>query len=236
MTAGYLIFWASTIDGRFPETAGTCEDELNHRMYYVTTKDFENYSETRLFFDPGLPVIDSFMVRDGDRYVLVSKDETRFPEAKKHLFVSTGPTAEGPFEKLAGPFSPDWVEGPSVLRVQDRWIVYFDEYGRHHYKAMQTRDFQTWEELAAPMTYPSGMRHGTTFAVTEDVADRLLALQPPPLANGSFEEIDLHVPGDTAAPLQWNTHVFAGQAQFASGSWGIDGSRCVSIQSTSTLR
>ncbi|TWT85156.1 Arabinoxylan arabinofuranohydrolase precursor [Planctomycetes bacterium CA13] len=233
-TKQYLIYWASTIGKRFPETAGTCESELNHRMYYVTTKDFESYSETKLFYDPGLAVIDSFMVRDGDRYILVSKDETRFPEAKKNLFVATASTAEGPFERLGEPFSPDWVEGPSVLRVEDRWIVYFDEYGRHHYKAMQTRDFESWEELSTPLVYPSGMRHGTTFAVSEEVAQRLLVMKPPGSINGSFEEIGSNGEEELVAPLHWNTHVFAGEAQFASVATGIDDSRCVSIQSAET--
>ena len=52
-TKQYLIFWASTIEGRFPETAGSCESKLNHRMYYVTTKDFEKPVEVWLArFDP----------------------------------------------------------------------------------------------------------------------------------------------------------------------------------------
>jgi len=190
VTRQYLIFWASTIEGRFPETAGSCESKLNHRMYYVTTKDFETYSETRLFFDPGFAVIDSFLVRDGERYVLVTKDETRFPEPKKNLFVATASAAEGPYQQASKPFSPDWVEGPSVLKVGDRWLVYFDEYSRRHYKAMATRDFETWQELDSPMTYPKGMRHGTAFAVSEEIAEKLLELQPPILPNGSFDQID----------------------------------------------
>lgn len=188
-TEQYLIFWASTIEGRFPETVGTCESGLNHRMYYVTTKDFETYSKTRLFFDPGFAVIDSFLVRDGDSYVLVTKDETKNPVPKKNLFVATARKAEGPYKKIAEPFSPDWVEGPAVLKVGDRWLVYFDEYTRRHYKAMQTHDFKAWEELETPMTHPEGMRHGTAFAVEAEVAERLLAIQPPPLPNGSSEEI-----------------------------------------------
>ena len=231
-TRKYLIFWASTIDGRFPETLGTCEGELNHRIYYVTTEDFKSFSETRLFYDPGLSVIDTFMVRDGDRYVLVSKNETRFPKAKKHLFVATGPTAEGPFKKLGEPFSPDWVEGPSLLRVKDRWLVYFDEYASHHYNAMQTRDFATWQDLATPMTYPAGMRHGTTFAVSADLANPLLELQPPPFDNGDFEAVDPRTQVENASPLHWNTRVFAGQAQFVFGAQGVDGSRGVMIESS----
>ena len=53
-----------------------------------------------------------------------------------------------------------------MLKVGDRWLVYFDEYTRRHYKAMWTRDFESWEDLETPMTHPEGMRHGTAFAVS----------------------------------------------------------------------
>ena len=36
----FLIFWASTIPGKFPETAGASESDLNHRIYSTTTKDW----------------------------------------------------------------------------------------------------------------------------------------------------------------------------------------------------
>ena len=45
----YLIFWASTVSDSFTNTSEQTEDGYNHRMYYTTTKDFENFSETKLF-------------------------------------------------------------------------------------------------------------------------------------------------------------------------------------------
>ena len=41
-TAQYIIVWASTIPFRFPK--GTEEENNNHRLYYVTTKDFDSCS------------------------------------------------------------------------------------------------------------------------------------------------------------------------------------------------
>lgn len=174
MKKQYIIIWASTIDGRFPETDGMCESNLNHRIYCTTTKDFETYTKTRLFFDPGFPVIDSFIARHGDRFVLVTKDETRLPEAKKHLFMAESPAAEGPYTRIGKVFSPDWVEGPALLKVGDRWLVFFDEYTRKHYKAMETKDFLKWKDLDTEMTWPQGMRHGTAFAVPQEIAESLL--------------------------------------------------------------
>ena len=40
----FVIFWASTIPGRFPATAGSSEEDYNHRMYATTTKDFVTFT------------------------------------------------------------------------------------------------------------------------------------------------------------------------------------------------
>lgn len=232
-TATWLVFWASTIEGRYPETLGHCGGGLNHRMYVTTTKDFASWTKAEVYFDPGVPVIDSFLVRDRDRYVLVTKDETELPEAKKHLFVATADAATGPFESTGEPFSPDWVEGPALLRVGDRWICYYDEYARHHYGAMQTRDFATWEPVEG-LTHPPGMRHGTAFEVDAATAAKLLALDPPLLSNPSFEELRWN-PGDRPdQPFDWGFHNFSGESEttVVEGG-GRDGSRCIRIRSSS---
>jgi beta-xylosidase len=36
----FMIYWATTISGRFPETQSSKENSYNHRMYYVTTNEF----------------------------------------------------------------------------------------------------------------------------------------------------------------------------------------------------
>ena len=63
-TGQYLIFWATTIPGRFPATddSGSVNKEgiaLNHRIYRTTTRDFKDYSRAELFLDPGFNVIDA---------------------------------------------------------------------------------------------------------------------------------------------------------------------------------
>ena len=50
-------------------------------MYYVTTRDFETFSPTKLFYDPGFNVIDATVVKSGGRYVM-SEGETRHPPQK----------------------------------------------------------------------------------------------------------------------------------------------------------
>ena len=59
----YIIFWSTTIHGRFPETEKSGDDKYNHRMYFVTTPDFKTYSKTELFYDQGFNVIDGTLDR-----------------------------------------------------------------------------------------------------------------------------------------------------------------------------
>jgi beta-xylosidase len=180
----YLIFWATAIPGRFPESEATGDKSsvygghLNHRIYFVSTRDFESYSEPRLFYEGGFDVIDATLVRDAGRYALVVKDETRFPEPRKHLRVAFAESAEGPFRDVSGPISPDWVEGPSVLKVGDAWLLYYDEYTRHRYGAARSSDLRQWSPISSGLEFPAGARHGTAFTVPRDVLLRLKALPP----------------------------------------------------------
>jgi hypothetical protein len=187
----FIIYWASTIPGRFAATAGSSEDDYNHRMYYTTTKDFETFSPTRLFFDPGFSVIDATLVPAADRVYLILKDETRHPP-KKHLQVAVGEDMRGPFSDLQPPFTPDglWVEGPTAVVIDGHHVVYFDAYTKRHYGAMRSRDLKTWEDVSAKMSFPHEgtpvrMRHGTVIEVPLSLVDQLRAttvkVDPPPV-------------------------------------------------------
>ena len=171
----FLIFWASTIPGRFPATDGSSEDKYNHRMYATTTRDFKTYTPTRLFYDPGFSVIDATFVNFKGKNHLLVKDETRNPP-KKHLQVADAPDLQGPFGKLGAPITPPrlWVEGPTALQIGDDVVLYYDAYITKHYGAMRSRDLVHWEDVSDKMQFPDEgtkkrMRHGTVIAVPEEV-------------------------------------------------------------------
>ncbi|HMP91648.1 MAG TPA: glycosyl hydrolase, partial [Phnomibacter sp.] len=46
----YLIYWATTIAGKYKEGSATGDGPYNHRMYYVTTKNFRRFSKTKLLY------------------------------------------------------------------------------------------------------------------------------------------------------------------------------------------
>lgn len=188
----FLIFWASTITGKFPQTAGSSEEKYNHRMYYTTTKDFAAFAPTKLFYDPGFSVIDATFLKTDQGQVLIVKDETRNPP-KKYLQIARAPDMHGPFTDLSEPFTAKdlWVEGPTALKVGDHYIVYFDAYIKKHYGALRSRDLKTWEDVTAKMSFPDEgtpvrMRHGTVIAVPADLIRTLL--NPPVTPKKSWEK------------------------------------------------
>ena len=176
-TEKYIIFWATSIPGRFAETDESGDDggtnKYNHRIYYVTTKDFKTYSDTKLFYDDGFSVIDATIVKNGDKYVMFVKDETKKPVAKKHIRVATADAAEGPYSHASKPITPDWVEGPSTIKIGDSIIVYFDEYTRGRYGAVSSSDLESWDIISKKLSFPKATRHGTAFAVEKSVLDNL---------------------------------------------------------------
>jgi hypothetical protein len=177
----YMIYWSTTIPGRFPDTDDTGDVskegyKQNHRIYYITTKDFQTFSKTALLYDDGFNVIDATIVRDGERYLMFVKDETKQPQANKNLRLAVSDKLTGPYGPASKPFTPAWVEGPTVLKIGGWWVVYYDEYTRHHFGALRSRDLHIWEVINDQLRFPPGIRHGTAFEADQETLKHLLAL------------------------------------------------------------
>ncbi len=181
----FLVFWASTVPGKFAQTAGSSEEKYNHRIYYTTTKDFHAFAPTRLFFDPGVSVIDATFVRAHGKSWLLVKDETRYPP-RKHLQLAEAPDLRGPFGALSAPVTAPglWVEGPTAIQAGQDVIVYYDAYTARRYGALRSRDMRTWEDVSDRMRFPDEgtplrMRHGTVIAVPPALLEKLRAAPSP---------------------------------------------------------
>lgn len=165
----FYIFWASTIPGSFPDLP-TSESEkgLNHRQYYVTTKDFQTFSDTRMFFEPGFSVIDGAILRKDDTYYLFVKNENSAPAEKNIRVTSNTKPYDFPVS-VSEPITGDyWAEGPAPLQVGDYVYVYFDKYRDKKYGAVRSRDMVNWEDVSDSVSFPQGIRHGTAFTVSEE--------------------------------------------------------------------
>jgi predicted GH43/DUF377 family glycosyl hydrolase len=168
----YMIYWATTIPGRFPETDSLGDTEYNHRMYYTTTKDFETFSDTKLLFDPGFNVIDAVIKKIDGKYIMFVKDETRHPPQKNIRIAKSDRLTEG-YSIVGEKITVDWVEGPTVIKIGDEWVVYYDEYTRHKMGAVKSRDLLEWTDISDKLSFPEDSRHGTIFKVDKKVLMRI---------------------------------------------------------------
>ncbi len=159
----FVIVWASTVKGRFPETQGQGNGKYNHRQYIIRTRDFQTFTKPELFLDPGFQVIDAAIFRHGKRYAVVAKNETLTPPAK-YLFLTFADSLRGPWSKASEPISGnEWAEGPTPVRSGAWWYIYFDKYRDHRYGVIRSKDLRHWEDLSPQLVFPEGARLGTVF-------------------------------------------------------------------------
>lgn len=168
-TAQYIIVWASTIPFRFPK--GTEEENNNHRLYYTTTKDFNSFSEARVFYDAGFSEIDAVIVQPGKgKYVLVFKDNTR---PNRNIKVAFADHALGPYSAASEPFTGQLTEGPAVAKTGSDWIIYYDAYRDKKFGAAKTSDFKIFTDVSPEVSVPPGHKHGTIFRAPKSIVKGL---------------------------------------------------------------
>jgi hypothetical protein len=173
----WLVIWSSS----FGDPRGDLPDGL--RIWSSHTPDFKTFSKPALFFDHGFPVIDATMFHDHnrDKWYFVFKDQTTDP-LRYAIRWTSGPTVEGPWGTLSGPITESWSEGPSVIQVGDKFIVYYDHYRapRARYEGVETTDWIHWTSVNDQMHLPEAAKHGSFFRVTDAEAQRLLDRHDPP--------------------------------------------------------
>lgn len=165
----YIVVWASCIPYKFPK--GIEEEDNNHRLYYITTKDFKTISKTKLLYDPGFSSIDATIVKRGKNdYVLVFKDNTR---PNRNLKVAFAKSPTGPYSKPSDAFTQSFVEGPTVEKVGEDYLIYFDEYREFTYGAVKTRDFIHFQNISEEVSVPKGHKHGTIFKASSSILGKM---------------------------------------------------------------
>ncbi|MBO9620331.1 MAG: glycoside hydrolase family 43 protein [Niabella sp.] len=168
----YMIYWATTIPGKFPATDSSGDGKYNHRIYYAFTKDFKNISKPQLLYDKGFTVIDATIKQDGKNYILFLKDETKLPVPEKNIKIATSKYINKGYSAPAARITGDyWAEGPTVLKKGKQWIVYFDKYTSHKYGAVVSEDLKTWADVSDKLEMPGGIRHGTVFTISQKEFD-----------------------------------------------------------------
>jgi hypothetical protein len=174
-TGQYLIYWATTIPGRFHETDSTGDNGYNHRMYYTLTTNFTAFSETRLLYDKGFNVIDATIKKTDDRFTMFLKNETLLPQPEKNIRIAFSDSLYLHYSEASEPITDHWVEGPTVLKLSRGWIVYFDKYREKQMGAVYSENLTEWTDISDKINFPEGTRHGSAFKVKESVVENILS-------------------------------------------------------------
>lgn len=169
----FVVVWASCVPGRFEN--GIEDEYNNHRLYYITTKDFNTVSDAKLLYDPGFSCIDATIVkRAKNDYVMVLKDNTR---PNRNLKVAFAQSPTGPYSPASEAFTETFVEGPTVEKVGNEYYIYFDVYRKKIFGAMSTKDFITFKDETANVSVPKDHKHGTIFKAPASVVENLIQNQ-----------------------------------------------------------
>ena len=143
----FLIVWASCIPGRFPDYQEDTKN--NHRLYYMTTRDFKRFSEAKLFYDPGFSAIDATIVAplsspEGDTNARKSHEAPeKSAEAPEKSAEAPEKTAEAP-EKSADAVGRAWAY-VLVLKDNSRPM-------RNIKVAFADSPYGPWSEASEPFT------------------------------------------------------------------------------------
>ena len=170
----YMIYWASTINGRFNDSIQASEDNYNHRIYYVTTKDFKTFSETKLLYDQGFNAIDATILKIDNKWVMFVKDESLYPP-QKNIRIAYADKLVGPYSEASAPITGNyWAEGPTAVKLGEEWVVYFDKYKEGAFGAIKSKDLKEWQDVSDKISLPEGIRHGSILVVPQSIIDNIL--------------------------------------------------------------
>jgi hypothetical protein len=123
---------------------------------YASSKDL-----IRLFLDPGFSVIDAVIVKRGTKdYVLVLKDNTR---PNRNLRVAFSDSPLGPYTNISDTFTRQYTEGPTVIKKNNEWLIYFEAYREKVFGVVKTSDFKSFTDISNEITLPTEHKHGTIF-------------------------------------------------------------------------
>ncbi len=169
----YLLHWSSTVK----------ENDFTHMSIYCSvTKDFESFSEPKLFFTKENEILDSHITKVGDKYHLFYKNSD--PGINLH---ATSENLFGPYENdydfqsyMETIHWPGAYEGPTTYILPDgKWCLMLDFFGCEKDKMGYVPfispkagdlNFTMAKEL---FSFPYGFKHGHCIEITDDEYKRL---------------------------------------------------------------
>jgi hypothetical protein len=168
----YLIYWASTT-GR--------DNYAKQRIWSVRTADFKTFSKPEIYIEKPNTVIDTDMVRDGDKYYRFTKDEKNKAITMEVAEKIAGPWSDVPGFSLA---TMQGYEGPAAFELKPAsagapatWCLMLDYYSKGQgYKPFMTTDLASGKFTADNgIKFPFLFRHGSVMALSAEEYARVKA-------------------------------------------------------------
>jgi hypothetical protein len=100
------------------------------------------------------------------------KDETRNP-VQKNIKIAVSQKLKGPYSKASDAITGKyWAEGPTAIKIDNNWVVYFDKYTEKKYGAVKQTS-KGWVDISDQISFPQGTRHGTVIKISADEINTL---------------------------------------------------------------
>lgn len=179
LTKTYIITWHSP-DRSIKREA--FEDYwCSMRTFFVTTKDFKTYTETKRLFPFEFGTIDVIIRREGNIYYAIIKDEceaTALWPTGKSIRVCVSHSLTGPYSYPGPSISPNYREAPTVIPKLDGsgWLLYYEQYPGVQYGLSAAPSINgPWYDIwYNNYSVPSTARHGCMIPITQKQYDALL--------------------------------------------------------------
>ncbi len=170
----YIVTWASTMAANSIQ-AFQEEVDANPRIWYATTRDFQDFSDPKLLFDPNYASKDGMLLKDavlktGGQFALLHTDNT-IPMHR--LRVAFSETPLGPWGQSRDAFTEKFFENPEAIRLGGAWWIYGTNSKTGVTGLMKTRDFWTFTD-SATIHFADGLRMSGVLEVPRSVIDKLL--------------------------------------------------------------
>jgi hypothetical protein len=183
----YLLTWHTTHDmghTNLPEPYWA-----GQRTLYATSKDLKTFSDPpKKLFDWDMATIDVSIIKSGDRYYALLKDE-RYPTVDwptgKTVRIASANQLLGPYSEPGPPISPSFREAPTVIPSPNgkAWYLYYEQYPGVAYNLSAALSLDgPWFQVAGSQRpdwdkfhLPAHERHGTMMTIRAKEYDRLVA-------------------------------------------------------------
>ena len=226
----YVVFWASKI---------YAADDPNHTgsapnvMMYATTRDFQTFTEAKVWQNTGVSRIDSTVIKEGDTYHRFTKDEAQsmgcldvFEETSTDLLAVTTKTSttgawalqESCIGKNAGTGA---VEGPTIVKANpgdvngEGYYLFVDEFSGRKYIPLFSKKLGADADWTIPANYTlpnPAPRHGTVLPITAEEQKRVFDAMLPAVTEVKPVSLTTQVGTEAALP-KTATVVFADGSQ-----------------------